>query len=173
MPNRKLAVLAAGALAILCCATVDAVDIAKGWKAPRTTDGHPDLQGVWTNATITPLERQPQFGDRLSITEARSARRSSKRKPISARNKTNRLIPKLGILDLPKDCGGGFSGVNCGYNNFWVDPGSHMISINGERRTSIVVEPKNGRVPCVEARSASTSDEDVCRVSIKRRCRWS
>jgi hypothetical protein len=55
--------------------------------------------------------------------------------------------PKLGILDLPKECGFGFSGVNCGYNAFWVDPGSKLITLNGEKRSSIIVDPVNGRVP--------------------------
>ncbi len=124
------------------------------WKAPRTPEGHPDLQGVWTNATITPLERQPQFGDRLTITDAEA--RALEKEQADFREEQNKPTdPKLGILDLPKDCGGGFSGVNCGYNNFWVDPGSQLISIGGERRTSIVVEPKNGRVPALtpEARA--------------------
>jgi hypothetical protein len=118
----------------------------KQWKAPRTAEGHPDLQGVWTNATITPLERQPQFGDRLTIS-ATEAKALEQEQADFREEQDKPTDPKLGILDLPKDCGGGFSGVNCGYNNFWVDPGSHLISINGESRTSIVVEPKNGRVP--------------------------
>jgi hypothetical protein len=122
---------------------------AKGWKAPRTAEGQPDIQGVWTNATITPLERDAKYGEKLIISEAEAKAleqensdfRSEQDKPTD---------PKLGIQDLPKDCGGGFSGVNCGYNNFWVDPGTHMIAINGERRTSIVTEPKNGRVPALK-----------------------
>lgn len=118
----------------------------KSWKPSRTAHGHPDLQGVWTNATITPLERQPQFGDRLSISDAEAQALEQEQADFRA-EQNKPTDPKLGILDLPKDCGGGFSGVNCGYNNFWVDPGSRLISIDGERRTSIVVEPKNGRVP--------------------------
>jgi hypothetical protein len=37
------------------------------WKTPRTEHGQPDLQGFWTNATISPLERDPKFGDRLVL----------------------------------------------------------------------------------------------------------
>ena len=39
------------------------------YRAPRATDGHPDLQGPWTNESLTRLERRPQYGDRLVMTD--------------------------------------------------------------------------------------------------------
>jgi len=45
-------------------------DTARGWTVPRTPDGRPDLQGVWTNATLTPLERPANLRDRAFLTEA-------------------------------------------------------------------------------------------------------
>jgi hypothetical protein len=149
MLNRKMAIIAASCLMMFSMSATAAEGVARGWKVPRTADGQPDLQGVWTNATITPLERDPKYGERLIISEAEAA--ALERENADFRSEQDKPTdPKLGILDLPKDCGGGFSGVNCGYNNFWVDPGSHLISINGERRTSIVTEPKNGRVPALK-----------------------
>ena len=44
------------------------------WRAPRTADGHPDLQGIWTSATITPLERPDEFGGRRALTAEETAR---------------------------------------------------------------------------------------------------
>ncbi|MGH8187581.1 MAG: hypothetical protein ACREUC_13560 [Steroidobacteraceae bacterium] len=116
------------------------------WKAPRTVHGQPDLQGFWTNATITPLERDPKFGDRLAITgeEAVAIEQGLEQFVAEADKPTD---PKHRIQDLPHECGFGFTGVNCGYNLFWVDPGSKLIALNGEKRSSIIVEPKNGRVP--------------------------
>jgi hypothetical protein len=116
------------------------------WKAPRTADGHPDLQGNWTNATITPFERSKEYGDRLVLT-ADEAKKLEEQSADFVEEQSKPTDPKLGIKDLPHDCGGGFTGVNCGYNNFWVDPGTHVMTINGEKRSSIVTDPPNGRVP--------------------------
>jgi len=123
--------------------------ITKTWKAPRTLDGQPDLQGTWTNATITPFERANQYGDRLAMTaeEAKALENTEADTNAKADAPTD---PKLGIQDLPTDCGRGFTGVNCGYNSFWVDPGTKIMTINGEKRTSIVTTP-NGKVPPVLA----------------------
>src|SRR6201996_3773796 len=41
-----------------------------GYKAPLAADGHPDLQGVWTSATVTRLERNPKYGPNLTLTDA-------------------------------------------------------------------------------------------------------
>jgi hypothetical protein len=121
-----------------------------GWKTPRTEYGHPDLQGVWTNATLTPVERDTKFGTKLVISEGEAL--ALEKENSEFRDEQNRPTdPSHGIEDLPKDCGGGFSGVNCGYNNFWVDPGSHLLMLNGERRTSIIVDPPNGRMPAPTA----------------------
>src|SRR5882672_12459302 len=46
---------------------------AKTWTAPRTADGHPDLQGLWTNATITPFERPKDFAGKEFLTEKEAA----------------------------------------------------------------------------------------------------
>jgi hypothetical protein len=160
MSNRKLAGAVASCLmaaAMFSMSAFAAEGVGKNWKAPRTADGQPDLQGIWTNATITPLEREAKYGERLVISEAEA--KALEQENADFRTEQDKPTdPKHGIQDLPKDCGGGFSGVNCGYNNFWVDPGSHLITINGERRTSIVTEPKNGRVPALkpEARARLT-----------------
>jgi hypothetical protein len=154
--NRRISIAACvSALSALChfgAATVASAQTAapaKTWKAPRTLDGQPDLQGNWTNATITMFERPNQYGDRLAMTagEAKALEDAEAEGNAKADEPTD---PKLGIQDLPKDCGRGFSGVNCGYNSFWVDPGTKIMNINGEKRTSIVTTP-NGKVPPVSA----------------------
>src|SRR5882724_10511983 len=50
-----------------------AKDVKKAWTMPRTPDGHPDLQGVWTTSTVTPLERPTEFGDKAFLTATEAA----------------------------------------------------------------------------------------------------
>jgi hypothetical protein len=120
------------------------------YKAPRTEYGYPNLQGNWTNATITPLERPAKFGERRAhTTEEWQALEKAELDGIADADKPT--DPKKGIQDLPTDCGRGFTGVNCGYNAFWVDPGTKLIDINGEKRTSMIIDPPNGRLPPVVA----------------------
>ena len=48
-------------------------ETSRPWTVPRTPDGRPDLQGIWTNATLTPLERPRVMGDRAFLTENEAA----------------------------------------------------------------------------------------------------
>lgn len=132
----------------------DPAVIAKGWKAPRNAWGQPDLSGVWTNATITPFERDPRLGDRLVLTEpeARAAEGATARLNAEAAQPTD---PSKKVTDLPYECGRGFKGVDCGYNNFWVDPGTKIMRVNGAPRSSILVEPRNGRLPALKPEAAA------------------
>ena len=141
----KFAALTAAALALALAAPVLAAPAA--YKAPRNAYGQPDLGGVWTNATMTPLQREAKYGDNLFITEAEAKALEKANADFAAEQ--NKPVPaETTVEQLPKDCGGGFSGVNCGYNNVWVDPGSNLMTIaGGPPRTSIIVEPKTGRIP--------------------------
>src|SRR5262245_19555159 len=84
-----------------------------------------DLQGVWTNATITPFERPLELGDKEFLTE-------NEVKELETRSAANRV-------DRPPQPGDTGS-----YNQFWFDSGTSVVK---SRRTSLVVEPKNVRVP--------------------------
>jgi hypothetical protein len=143
------AVIASGALA---------ATPVSNYKAPHTEYGYPDLQGTWTNATITPIERPAKYGDRLMLTtkEARELEKAEFDANAQADKPTD---PKAKIQDLPTDCGRGFTGVNCGYNAFWVDPGTTLIDINGQKRASIIVDPPNGRMPPMLAAAQARATE--------------
>jgi hypothetical protein len=73
--------------------------------------------------------------------------------------------PNARIQDLPRDCGYGFTGANCGYNNFWVDRGERVLRIDGEPRASILTDPPNGRVPDMkpEARQRAAAERAAFR----------
>lgn len=59
--------------ACLLLAALALAPISAQAQVPRTRDGQPDLHGLWTNETLTRLERRPEFGDRLAMTEAEVA----------------------------------------------------------------------------------------------------
>ncbi len=107
------------------------------YKAARTEFGDPDLQGLWTNASITTLERPP-FVNRLVVSpqEAQAIERGTNDRMESDRKPSD---PRAGA-PLAGDS------VR-GYNTFWLDLGSKLAVVNGEIRTSWVVDPPTGRVP--------------------------
>ena len=102
------------------------VDVAG--QAPRTPWGDPDLQGIWTNTTTTPLERPDDLADQDVLTdEERAARDEAGDVARAAR----------GI-----DSGTGETGS---YNNFWVERGVRMA------RTSLIIDPPDGKLPLTPA----------------------
>jgi hypothetical protein len=94
---------------------------------PRTPDGRPDLQGTWTNATITPLERPARLGDRRFLTEAEAI--ALEQQAAKSRTVTDQNLVKGDIGS---------------YNQFWFDSGEKVLPT---RQTSLVVDPPDGRVP--------------------------
>jgi hypothetical protein len=149
MSHPKIRLIATAVLgAVLCAAAASANDTAAAskWRAPRTADGHPDLQGTWTNATITPFERPEKYAERLVLSEQEADELEQTEAKFNATADAP-TDPKTRVEDLPASCGRGFSGANCGYNNFWVDPGTKLINVNGQRRASMLVDPPNGRLP--------------------------
>ncbi|HEY0436477.1 MAG TPA: hypothetical protein VGC92_07555 [Phenylobacterium sp.] len=121
---------------------------APAYHAPRNAWGQPDLQGNWTNATITPFERDAKLGDRLALTdqEVRDLEGANAQLVADGDKPTD---PNAKVTDLPTNCGRGFTGVDCGYNSAWVDPGTKIIDMEGVKRSSILVAPANGRLPAM------------------------
>ena len=99
-------------------------------KAPfRTADGQPDLQGIWSYATMTPLERPADLAGKEFIDEKDVA---AFEKSLRERNNKDR-----------RD-GGTAADVTRAYNDLWYDSGSHIVRT---RRTSLVIDPPDGRIP--------------------------
>ena len=117
---------------------------AKQYAPRRMPDGKPDLQGTYDISTITPFER-PR-GAAQTITDDEAAARE--KKTLSLRDLENK--PSAGNRQAPPVGGDGSVGAYGnvgGYNQFWLDPGDTWITINGQRRASIVTDPPDGRVP--------------------------
>ena len=101
-------------------------------EAPRTAWGAPDLQGVWDFRTITPLQRPEQYGDREFLTREEAA--------VLEQGAVDRDL-RLLLAEARRTEAGGSVGA---YNNFWMDRGTRTIET---RRTSLIVDPPNGRMP--------------------------
>jgi hypothetical protein len=115
------------------------------YKAPRTAFGQPDLQGLWTNATITPLERPAKYGERLVLTPQEAvAAEGDRDKEVANGLKPSTDLDKKEIATCEVK---GFSGVDCGYNAFWVDPGTKVMRVGTEARTSLITSTADGKIP--------------------------
>ena len=142
-----LASVALAALGVApALAQTDPAVVAKGYKAPRNAWGQPDLSGVWSPATITRLERDPTLGERLVLSEAETQALEGENARFNATDKAP-TDPNVKVDDLQCGVKGFPKGPECGYNNFWVDPGTKVLRVAGQPRTSILVSPKSGRLP--------------------------
>lgn len=120
--------------------------------SPRRPDGRPDLSGTYDIATLTPLQRPAEFGDTLVLTEEEAATLAAEAGSLerifnipAERNQeiaAPREAPPVG-----GDGSSGAAGNVGGYNSFWMDFGQSGFQIDGEYRTSIIVDPADGRRP--------------------------
>jgi hypothetical protein len=113
--------------------------LADGYKAPRLSDGSPDLQGNWTNATATPMERARELGTRRAYTEAEAA-------AISKRELDRVAADAEPAKPDDKAVAGNLPPVG-NYNLFWTERGMYVAKIGGEYRTSIIIDPPDGHMP--------------------------
>jgi hypothetical protein len=108
---------------------------------PRTKEGKPDFQGVWSNASITRLERVPEFST-LEISEADARKWEQDAATVGAADQAP-TDPRKGAPAANED--------PAGYNFFWIDPGKKVGKVNGTYRSSWITDPPNGKVPYTQA----------------------
>jgi hypothetical protein len=104
----------------------------------RTPDGHPDLQGTWTNATLTPLERLAEFAGKATLSEEEA---------LAFEKGDHRLFeerPDLTPAALARIKEGNAVGAES--SETW-ERGSTLARVNGLKRTSLIVEPPDGKIP--------------------------
>ncbi len=124
MTQRLIVATAVGAAWLLAAAPAPAQD----YTPPKTPWGEPDLQGTFSNRTITPMERSRDIGERQYFT------------PEEAKTLETRAQESGG--DEGRDVGSRRD-VERAYNDFWWDRGTTLTTL----RTSLVVDPPDGRVP--------------------------
>ena len=111
---------------------------------PRTAWGHSDLQGIWDFRSITPLERPEVLGDRAFLSEEEAAELEH-----AVVDRNARLLTRS-----PESTTAGGNvywradGSLGAYNNLWLDLGTSVV---GTRRTSLIIDPPNGRLPALTA----------------------
>jgi len=130
---KSLAVAFAGCCAVLLGGSSAAQAPSSAFDAsyapPRLKSGKPDLQGLWSNALVTPLERPADLADKEFLTEDEAREYQAKR--VAAVNRDSR----------PDDAA---ADILLAYNDFWWDSGTSAVRT---LRTSLIVDPPNGRIP--------------------------
>ena len=172
MRNRSHTVLVSGMVAVtaLCAARSLGAQAAKApaqtrAKAaparaaatpPRTPDGHPDFQGLYDVATVTPLERPAEARGRPVLTDEEAAtaeaydqqREAKDAAPLSGDRGAppaggERVATKTWLEAVEQFAGGGTGG----YNRFWIEQGRQIITVDGQKRSSILIDPPDGKMP--------------------------
>ena len=137
---RKASLLGAATLAALTLALVG-LD-AQTRSAFKTPWGDPDLQGTWSNQTLTPLERPAEFANKPVLSDAEAAEYEK------------RLVREI---DADVRTPGTRRDVTIAYNNVWWDRGNRIVA---DRRTSLVVDPPDGRVPALTPGGRARADRE-------------
>jgi hypothetical protein len=143
-------------VAVLCLLPVlPAVAQPGDTSAPRTPWGDPDLMGVWDFRSLTPLQRPSALADKAVLTLEEAA--TYQRERVAALNKDRRTGDGLSTA----------GDVANAYNEFWWDYGKELTD---DRRTSLVVDPTNGRIPDL---TAAAADRRADVRDARRRDAWS
>lgn len=142
--------------AVLTAVPGDAQTASENWSASRTADGHPDLQGVWANNRATPLERPAVLADKATLTDEEQAELAARALELFGGDGDAAFGDSVfqAALTEPEKYASTDGGTG-NYNAFWV------VERDFDNRTSLVVDPPNGRIPLrtetIAARAARDS----------------
>jgi hypothetical protein len=118
----------------------------KHYKVPHNGYGQPDLEGVWTNVSITPLERARQYSGNVTLTaeQAITLEATAIDHYVDGNAPTD---PHAPATDTTRKHCQGAAGLDCGYNSAWKDAATTLARVDGQPRSSFVTSTPDGRIP--------------------------
>lgn len=111
------------------------------WNPPRTPDGQPDLQGIWNNGTVTPMERPAELAGKAFFT------------PQEALAWEKQMVERV---NRDQRAPGTVQDVARAYNDVWWDSGTKVVRT---LRTSMVIDPPDGRIPPLTPKAQKAVEE--------------
>jgi hypothetical protein len=135
----------AAAVIAAACVTLGGTVPAAGQtaKKSRTPWGHPDLEGIWNNSTITPLERPKEYAGREFLTEEEV-----------------RKLDEAAAVRYDQRSADAAQDVDAAYNQFWWERGQTVKT----RRTSLIVDPPDGRIPAMTPEGTRRAEDVAARL---------
>ena len=122
------------------------------WEAPRTVDGHPDLQGVWANNIATPLERPDAWAGKEKLTDEELADLQLAAADVIASGEDAQFGDQLVLKAIERIKDADSYDTTGNYNQFWI------VDRDFDNRTSLVIEPSDGKIPALTAAAVERSD---------------
>ncbi len=141
-----MAILTSSLMALGAVNAQETATVSATWEAPRTPDGHPDLQGNWTNATLTPMVRPEGQGPVLTPQQVLAIEQiqANAVEQGAAPSDPDRPPPPAGgddpeCIDTATGC----------YNEVYREPGDSVAVVGSEPRSSLITVPADGRPPAL------------------------
>ena len=142
-PRRPPAAVALSVLVTVALLPAAALGQSSDWTPARTADGHPDMQGIWGNNAVTPLERPESLADRAALTDEELARVRTTADRLFAQDAGDAAFGDqfFNVALTDPESFTSTDGGTGNYNQFW------LVERAFDNRTSLIVAPPNGRLP--------------------------